>query len=133
MKRNDQTTVILRKTLIELESCHSDLLKELTQCSEAMDSIRDRLSDKTVPVACVPALNGSFASKVRETLVGIGHVASPKEVSKALVDSGYEYPGKTDVGSVVANELFRQARSDKSPIVKIGRGQYQAEPVKETK
>lgn len=133
MNRNDQTTMILRKTLIELESCHSDLLRELAQCSEAMDSIRDRLSDKTVSVGCVPALNGSFAAKVRGAIVKFGQTAAPKEIADLLIESGYEYPGKSDFGSVVANELFRQAKSNKSPIVKVGRGQYQAVPAKETK
>ncbi len=122
MTLSDQTTETLRKALAELEAQQDNLRGELAQCTRAVESIRELLPKKGSV-----SLNGeTFASRVREALMSIGRIAAPREVAQALIASGFKFQGKSDFGSVVANELFRQAQSKKSPIVKLGRGQYEA-------
>jgi len=52
-----------------------------------------------------------FRDAVRQVLADASKGMRPKEISKAMIDRGYKYDGKTELSARMANELSRMTKS----------------------
>ena len=126
MALNTDTITDLRNELGQLESEHDRFVHSLEDIKGRIEAIRIVLSGVNTAVVVGPQKQPQTRSEwIRATLRRMDRIASPEEVAKEMVQTGFKYEGSEKLLAVVATDLHRMASSNNSPVQRLTRGRYQ--------